>query len=85
MIDITTDLPDDAKVSWSNNDHVSWLEDEDGIQYRPPAWVYRLVDEARREGRNEVRLQISAALKLEMSSGGTKTTANVPSPRLSPA
>jgi hypothetical protein len=69
MIEIRTELPDDAKLFWSNNGHVSWLEDEDGIQYRPPQWVYRLVDEARREGRNEVRRQIGEALRLEASRG----------------
>ena len=65
MIEVTTSLPDDMKVSWCSNGYASWLEDEEGIQYRPPEWVYRLVAAARIEGRNEVRRQIAAALKPE--------------------
>jgi len=65
MIEVTTSLPDDSKVCWCSNGHLAWLEDEDGIQYRPPQWIYRLVGEAKVEGRNEVRQRIAQELKLE--------------------
>jgi len=66
MIEVTTSMPEGAKLSWCSNGHASWLEDEDGIQYRPPEWVYRLVAEAKVEGRNEVRRRIADALKPEL-------------------
>jgi hypothetical protein len=65
MIEITTSLPDEIQFSWSSNGHASWLEDEDGIQYRPPEWVYRLVAQARLDGRNEIRRKITEILKPE--------------------
>ena len=65
MIEITTSLPEDEKLSWSSNGFASWLEDEEGIQYRPPEWIYRLVAEARLQGRNEARERIAEALKPE--------------------
>jgi hypothetical protein len=65
MIEITTSLPDAVDLHWETNGHASWLEDDDGIQYLPPKWIYRLVDEARAEGRNTIRQQIRDALTLE--------------------
>jgi hypothetical protein len=67
MIEITTSLPDELQLSWSSNGFASWLEDEDGIQYRPPEWVYRLVAQARLDGRNEVRRKVAEILKPELS------------------
>jgi hypothetical protein len=65
MIDLTTELPTDAAVHWISNGHCRWLEDEHGKMYRPPNWVYRLVDEAEKHGRNQVRAEIAAALVKE--------------------
>jgi hypothetical protein len=65
MIEVTTSLPEGVKLSWCSNGYATWLEDEDGIQYRPPEWVYQLVAKARMEGRNEVRRRIAEALKPE--------------------
>lgn len=65
MIELTTEVPDDAQLHWVSNLHVSWLEDEAGNKYRPPKWVYRLVGEAKIEGRNQVRHRIVEELKIE--------------------
>lgn len=65
MKELNTELPDDADVHWCSNGHCAWLEDEAGNMYRPPKWVYRLVGEAKAEGRNEVRRRIAEELKLE--------------------
>jgi hypothetical protein len=65
MIEVTSSLPEDIKLAWCSNGFAAWLEDEEGIQYRPPEWVYRLVAEARLEGRNEVRRRITEALRPE--------------------
>jgi len=65
MIEITSSLPDDMQLTWSSNGFASWLEDEEGIQYCPPEWVYRLVAQARLDGRNEVRRKVAELLKPE--------------------
>lgn len=65
MIELKTELPNDANVRWMSNGYCSWLVDDDGNEYTPPKWVYRLVGEAKIEGRNQVRHDITQALKQE--------------------
>jgi hypothetical protein len=77
MIEVTTSLLEDVKLSWCSNGYAAWLEDEEGIQYRPPQWVYRLVAAARIEGRNEVRRQIALALKPEQAPADIEKLCNV--------
>ena len=77
MIEVTTSLPEDVNLSWCSNGFAAWLEDEEGIQYRPPQWVYRLVAAARMDGRNEVRRQIALALKPEQAPAYIEKLCNV--------
>lgn len=65
MIELKTELPDDANVHWVHNGMCAWLEDGKGNKYRPPKWVYRLTGEAKIQGRNQVRQEIESILTPE--------------------